>query len=108
MAALCRSIQIPTRDVSGYFFDATQDHSLGGAAASHAWVEVYIPSVGWIGLDPTNNKIVDKTYIKLAVGRDYHAVAPVIGGDFGSDRSGLAVSLQVERIDAHLDTDESA
>ena len=103
MAALCRSIQIPTRYVSGYFYDATHDHSLRGAAASHAWVEVYIPPLGWIGLDPTNNKIVDETYIKLAVGRDYHAVAPVIGGYFGGDRSGLIVRVEVERIDAHLD-----
>jgi transglutaminase-like putative cysteine protease len=79
MVALCRCLGIPCRYVSGYFFDATRNHSLRGSEASHAWTEVYIPGHGWIGLDPTNNKVVDETYVAVAVGRDYRDVTPVAG-----------------------------
>lgn len=98
MVAMCRSIKIPARYVSGYFFDATRDHSLRGSEASHAWVEVYVPPFGWIGLDPTNNKVVDETYITLAHGRDYRDVAPVIGSYYGSARSGLSIHVEVSRL----------
>ncbi len=99
MAALCRSLGIPCRYVSGYFFDATRDHHLRGSAASHAWVEVYLPDHGWIGLDPTNNKVIDETYIAVAVGRDYRDVAPVAGTYYGGGFSTLDVKVTVDRID---------
>ena len=83
MVAMCRAIGIPARYVSGTFFDATHDHSLRGSQASHAWVEVFLDRFGWIGLDPTNNKVVDETYILVATGRDYRDVAPVAGTYFG-------------------------
>ena len=99
MVALCRSLYIPARYVSGYFFDATRDHSLRGSEASHAWVEVYIDNFGWIGLDPTNNKVVDDTYIILARGRDYRDVAPVIGAYYGAGKSAMNVNVDVQRLD---------
>ncbi|MCB1087136.1 MAG: transglutaminase family protein, partial [Verrucomicrobiae bacterium] len=98
MVALCRAIGIPARYVSGYFFDATRDHHLRGSEASHAWAEIYIEGSGWIGLDPTNNKVVDGTYIVLATGRDYRDVAPVVGSYYGAGRSAMVVSVKVERI----------
>jgi transglutaminase-like putative cysteine protease len=97
MIALCRSIGIPARYVSGYFFDATRDQSLRGSEASHAWVEIYIVGSGWIGLDPTNLKVVDATYIVLATGRDYGDVAPVRGVYLGAGSSELLVTVKVER-----------
>lgn len=103
--ALCRAIGIPARYVSGYFFDATRDHSLRGSEASHAWAEVYIDGPGWIGLDPTNNKVVDETYVILARGRDYRDVAPVSGTYFGSGVSAMEVLVKVERLkDSHTQT----
>ena len=63
---LCRIAEIPTRYVSGYVFAAGR---FRGASATHAWVEVYIPNYGWLGLDPTNNWIADIYHIRLAVGR---------------------------------------
>ena len=97
MVALCRSLRIPARYVSGYFFDATRDRSLRGSEASHAWAEVYVEPLGWVGLDPTNRKVVDDTYIILARGRDYRDVAPVIGSFMGSGRSAMQVTVSVER-----------
>ena len=98
MVALCRSIEIPARYVSGYFFDATRDHSLRGSEASHAWAEVYIEGSGWIGFDPTNNKVVDDTYIILARGRDYADVAPITGTYYGTGPSAMRVSVIVDRL----------
>ena len=98
MVSLCRAIGIPARYVSGYFFDATRDHRLRGSEASHAWVEVYIEGPGWIGLDPTNNKVVDETYVILARGRDYRDVAPVSGTFFGIGTSAMDVFVKVERL----------
>lgn len=98
MVALCRAIGIPARYASGYFFDATRDHHLRGSEASHAWVEVYIDDFGWIGLDPTNNKVIDETYMLLATGRDYRDVAPVTGTYFGAGKSAMQVTVRVDRL----------
>lgn len=100
MVSFCRCLRIPARYVSGYFFDATRDHHLRGSEATHAWVEVFVPGYGWVGFDPTNNKVVDDTYIVLAVGRDYSDVAPVSGSYYGGGTSALLVHVAVRRVDA--------
>ena len=98
MVAFCRSLKIPARYVSGYFFDATRDQRLRGSEATHAWVEAFVEGHGWIGLDPTNNKVIDETYVVLAVGRDYTDVAPISGSYFGGGTSLLSVHVAVKRI----------
>lgn len=98
MVALCRSIGIPARYASGYFFDATRDHHLRGSQASHAWAEVYLPDWGWVGLDPTNNKVVDETYILAATGRDYRDVAPISGTYYGGGANVMEVTVRLERL----------
>lgn len=99
MVAFCRALSIPARYVSGYFFDATRDNHLRGSEASHAWVEVYIKGEGWYGFDPTNNKVIDDTYVVLATGKDYRDVAPVVGTYYGGAHSALNVSVSVHRLD---------
>ena len=98
MTAYCRAVGIPARYVSGYFYDSTRNQSLRGSEASHAWVEVYTGKAGWIGLDPTNRKIVDDTYVVLAFGRDYRDVAPVIGTYYGGSGSHLTIKVQIDRL----------
>ena len=73
---LTRRLGIPARYVSGYLFqdDGSADRSADGA--THAWVEVLMPQLGWIGLDPTNNLVVAERHIRVAVGRDYADVPP--------------------------------
>ncbi|MBY0424946.1 MAG: transglutaminase family protein, partial [Cytophagales bacterium] len=83
---MLRSVSIPARYVSGYICPNATGYR--GDGATHAWVEAYLPNVGWIGVDPTNNCIVGETHVRVAVGRDYHDVAPVVGeyqGLFGQD-----------------------
>ena len=91
---LCRKAKIPTRYVSGYVFAS---EGLRGAGATHAWVEVFIPNYGWLGLDPTNNCIANDFHIRLAVGRNYDDCAPVKGVYKGDQ-------TQLMNVNVHLDT----
>jgi transglutaminase-like putative cysteine protease len=81
-------VKIPALYVSGYL--ATES-----ASATHAWVEVFIPSVGWRGLDPTHNCQTDESYLKLAIGRDYDDVAPVTGHYKGTLERKMEVAVQI-------------
>jgi transglutaminase-like putative cysteine protease len=98
MLGMCRSLGIPARYASGYLYNGPSDQ-LVGAQASHAWCEVYLPHVGWIGYDPTNNTLADDRYVKAAVGRDYEDVAPIKGAYRGTAQCLLSVHVQVDRID---------
>ena len=101
MLAILRQHGIPARYVSGYIeaYDPTQPTSseLIGAAASHAWVEVYLPNGQWWGLDPTNNQCVGERHVRVAVGRDYRDVAPLRGTFKGAYKQDLQVIVSVER-----------
>lgn len=92
--ALCRALKIPARYVSGYLFDPTQQER--GSQASHAWCEVFIPGLGWHGLDPTNRRLVNEDYVAIATGRDYQDVAPVKGSFMGQGQRQMLVSVSVE------------
>ena len=98
MLGLCRAIQIPALYVSGYLYNGARDQLIG-SQASHAWCEVFIPGLGWCGLDPTNNQRTDERYIKLGVGRDYADVPPVRGHYKGTTDRRMEVEVAVERID---------
>lgn len=91
MISLCRALKIPALYVSGYL--ATEN-----ASATHAWVEVLIPGVGWRPLDPTHNREADENYVKIAVGRDYSDVAPVTGTYKGTRERKLEVNVKIERL----------
>lgn len=91
MIGLCRVLKIPALYVSGYL--ATEI-----ASATHAWMEVLIPGVGWCGLDPTHNQPVNENYIKIAVGRDYADVPPVTGNYKGTTDRKMNVAVSIRAI----------
>jgi transglutaminase-like putative cysteine protease len=91
MISLCRALKIPALYVSGYL--ATEN-----ASATHAWMEVLIPGVGWRPLDPTHNRQADENYVKIAVGRDYSDVAPVTGTYKGTTERKMEVNVKIERL----------
>lgn len=97
MLGMCRSLGIPARYASGYIYTGAKD-DLVGAQASHAWCEIHLPETGWIGFDPTNAVLADERYIKIAVGRDYGDVAPILGSYRGNAHCTMAVSVAVERL----------
>lgn len=92
-----RSLGLAVRYVSGYLetLPPPGKPRLVGADASHAWISLFVPRVGWVDLDPTNNLIANETYITVAWGRDYGDVAPAKGVVMGGGRHELSVTVDV-------------
>jgi transglutaminase-like putative cysteine protease len=95
-----RSMGLAARYVSGYIetLPPPGQPRLIGADASHAWFSVYVPKMGWIDFDPTNNQMPMDKHITVAIGRDYHDVTPLKGVIFGGGRHKLNVSVDVANI----------
>jgi transglutaminase-like putative cysteine protease len=106
MIAIARGWGIPARYVSGYIYHRRQDKDRSGDDATHAWVEAYLPSFGWVGLDPTNNILAGERHIRAAVGRDYDDVPPTRGTFKGDADSELAVAVTVEPTSAPVRHEE--
>lgn len=106
MIALVRRLGIPCRYVSGYLFHRVEDHDRSEQDATHAWVEVLLPRLGWIGLDPTNNLMAGERHIRTAVGRDYADVPPTKGVFKGRAESHLAVGVKVAPTEAPIPDEE--
>ncbi|KHF41372.1 transglutaminase family protein [Halalkalibacter okhensis] len=95
MLAVCRHYGIPARYVSGYIYSG-EDVAMRGDSVTHAWVEVYFPTYGWIGFDPTNNIMAQNQHICVATGRDYADISPLKGVHYGSAEQDLNVSISVK------------
>ena len=95
MIALVRSLGIPCRYVSGYLFHQQEHGDRSSHGATHAWVEALMPGLGWIGFDPTNNKLAGDQHIRVAIGRDYADVPPTCGIYRGKAESELSVNVRV-------------
>lgn len=98
--ALARQAGIPSRYVSGYLFRRTEEEIRHSGDATHAWVECYLPPLGWCGFDPTNNEEASDGHIRVAVGRDYADVPPTRGVYKGvaAVRTELAVAVRVASV----------
>lgn len=88
-----RAMGRPARYVSGYLFMEDRIEQ----EASHAWAEVHVDDLGWVGFDVSNAISPDARYVRLAIGRDAHEAAPVSGLRVGSGDESLIVSLQVQQ-----------
>ena len=95
MLALVRRTGIPCRYVSGYLFHKEGEKTRSADGATHAWVEVFLPGLGWVGLDPTNNIYASHWHVRTAVGRDYADVPPTRGVFKGDASSELTVAVRV-------------
>jgi len=95
MIALVRSLRIPCRYVSGYLYRRAQDHDRSVVDATHAWVEAFLPPLGWVGFDPTNCLLTGDRHIRTAIGRDYADVPPTRGIFRGHTASDLSVAVRV-------------
>jgi transglutaminase-like putative cysteine protease len=99
--ACLRSLGLAARYVSGYLETLSQEGQLQllGAAASHAWVSVYCPELGWVDFDPTNNLMPSDRHIVVAWGRDYSDVPPLKGTLLGGVNHDLTVRVEVHKIE---------
>jgi transglutaminase-like putative cysteine protease len=100
--ACMRGLGLAARYVSGYLetLPPPGQAKLQGSDASHAWFAVYVPDLGWIDFDPTNDKIPGEQHITTAIGRDYRDVNPLRGVFYGGGAHGLTVAVDVNRVEA--------
>lgn len=98
--ACLRSLGLAARYVSGYLLTTPPPGMprLIGADASHAWVSVYVPEMGWVDLDPTNNTMPSDRHITLAWGRDFHDVSPLHGVILGGGHHKVIVQVDVSPV----------
>ena len=84
MIEALRRLGIAARFVSGYvFIPGDRAHGYVGGGSTHAWVQVYLPSAGWIEFDPTNGIVGSRDLIRVAVARDPRQAIPLHGTIWG-------------------------
>jgi len=101
MLGCLRSIGLGARYTSGYLRTRPPPGKarLIGADATHAWISVWVPALGWVDFDPTNNICPAEEHITLAFGRDFSDVTPLHGVILGGSRHRLDVSVDVEAME---------
>ena len=93
MIEALRRLGIAARFVSGYLFTGDADHQGGGS--THAWVQVYLPSAGWIEFDPTNGITGSRDLIRVAVARDPSQAIPLHGTYLGPAEAFIDMEVNI-------------
>jgi transglutaminase-like putative cysteine protease len=91
--AAARYMGYPARYVSGYLLMSDRVHQ----DASHAWAEVYIEPLGWVGFDVSNGYSPDERYVRVATGLDYRDAAPISGLRYGKAGESMSIDIQVQQ-----------
>jgi transglutaminase-like putative cysteine protease len=89
LIAAARSAGLAARYVTGYLHDGAETPS----EASHAWVEIHVAGLGWVGFDAANRCCPDARYVRVGSGRDALEAAPI---------RGIAGGLAVERLEVSV------
>ena len=93
MIAMLRSFGVPARYVSGYI------HRPNKESQSHAWCEVWLPDLGWVGFDPTNDCPANEHFVKVAIGRDFTDVPPNKGIYRGQGQETISVRVETRQLE---------
>ena len=80
---LARLLNVPARYACGYLYTGNTGLERAGSDATHAWVQLYLPKIGWKGFDPTNGVLPQLDHVRLAHGRFWRDTAPLEGTLFG-------------------------
>ena len=88
-----RLMDLPARYVNGYFVTGGEKQ----AEAHHAWAEVHIDGLGWLGFDPANGVCPTDRYVRLAWGLDAASAAPITGNRRGGANEVLDVFVEVQQ-----------
>jgi transglutaminase-like putative cysteine protease len=97
MIEALRRLGIAARFVSGYLFvPGDRAHRYAGGGSTHAWVQVYLPSAGWIEFDPTNGIVGTRDLIRVAVARDPRQAIPLHGTYLGGADAFVAMEVAIK------------
>ena len=101
MIEALRRLGIAARFVSGYLFiPGDRAHGYVGGGSTHAWVQVYLPSAGWIEFDPTNGIIGTRDLIRVAVARDPRQAVPLHGTYVGPADAFIGMNVSINVVSA--------
>ncbi len=92
--AAARRLGIPARYIGGHFYRVD---GVTAQEAGHAWAEIYVENLGWVGFDATNGISTTDAHVRVAVGLDYLGAAPVRGTRFGGGGETLKVAVHVDQ-----------
>jgi transglutaminase-like putative cysteine protease/predicted glutamine amidotransferase len=94
---LARLLNVPARYTCGYVHTGPKAENQAQSEASHAWVQLYLPEVGWKGFDPTNGILTQTDHVRVAVGRNYVDATPTSGTIYlGGGAETLEVDVRVD------------
>lgn len=95
LIACARVLGMPARYVSGYLYarDDGEAHE-----AAHAWAEIWVERIGWIGFDAANECCPDARFIRLGSGLDAREAAPIKGVAQGGGAERLDVTVALEAV----------
>ena len=97
MIEALRRLGIAARFVSGYLASASDSaHGYVGGGSTHAWVQVYLPSAGWIEFDPTNGIVGTRDLIRVAVARDPRQAIPLHGTYLGTADAFIGMDVCID------------
>lgn len=105
---MARVLNIPGRYVCGYVYTGNTGERRAQSDASHAWLQLYIPNIGWKAFDPTNGKLPQTDHIRVAYGRHYRDTTPTAGTLYSSANESLNVDVEVKEIKREKVDDEIA
>jgi len=97
---MARLLGIPARYVCGYIWTGNTGGSRARSDASHAWVQLYIPNIGWKGFDPTNGVLPRLDHVRVAYGRHYRDTAPTAGTLYTGANESMRIDVAVNDLDA--------
>jgi transglutaminase-like putative cysteine protease len=102
--SVIRTAGLPARYVCGYIetnpprtTEGKPARALTGAIATHAWIEVMVPGMIWVALDPTNRQWCNERYVAVSFGRDSRDATPLRGTFKGSGRQKMSVKVFMKR-----------
>jgi transglutaminase-like putative cysteine protease len=102
--SILRTAGLPARYVCGYIeaYSPDQATRLTGAIATHAWIEVLVPGMFWVAIDPTNRQWVNNRYVTVSYGRDFRDATPLRGTFKGSGGQSMKVRVYMKRKESKI------
>jgi transglutaminase-like putative cysteine protease len=95
LIAAARSLGWPARYVTGYFMPGEDD---APEAATHAWAEIWIPGLGWVGFDASTGLCPTDAYVRLCAGLDAADAAPLRGHASGLSTESMEAEVALARL----------